>query len=85
MRAVLAVQAGVAEAIVAGAFVGIVEDFEGFGRFLEAFDGVLVARVAVRVILHGQLAIRRGDLAVGGGSFDAEDFVVIALGHECKQ
>ena len=76
--AVLAVQAGVAEAIVARALVGVVENLERLGGFLEPLDGVLVARVAVRMILHGQLAIRRRDLAVRGGSFDAEDFVVIA-------
>ena len=40
----LAVEAGVAVAIVAGAFVGVVEDLERFGRFLEALDGVLIAR-----------------------------------------
>ena len=82
MGAALAVEAGVAEAIVAGALVGIVEHLERFGRLLESFDGFLVARVFVGVILHSQLAIRRGDLAVGGGAFDAQDFVIIALdGH----
>ena len=81
----LAVEAGVAVAIVAAALVGVVEHFERFGRFLEALDGFLVARVFVRVILYGQLAIRRRDLAVRGGSLDAEDFVIVALrGHCCR-
>ena len=60
-----------AEAIVAAALVGVVEDLERFGRFFEAIDGFLVARVVVRVILDRQLAIRRRDLAVRGGSLDA--------------
>ena len=82
VRAELAVEAGMAEAIVAAALVGVVEHLERFGRFLEPLDGFLVARVLVRMILDGQLAIRRRDLAVRGGSLDAEDFVIVALrGH----
>ena len=84
MGAELAVEAGVAVAIVAAALVGVVEDFERFGGFFEALDGFLVARVFVRVILYGQLTIRRRDLAARGGSLDAEDFVIVALcGHVC--
>ncbi len=78
MRAVAAIEAGVAEAVVTRAFVGVVQDLEGFGGFFEAIDGFLITRVAIGVILHGQLAICGRNIAVAGGSFDAEDFVIVA-------
>jgi hypothetical protein len=71
VRAELAIEAGMAVAIVAAALIGVAQNFKGFGRFFESFDGLLVARVLVRVILYGQLTIRRRDLAIGGGSLDA--------------
>ena len=51
------------------------------GRFLEFLLRELVARVAIRVKLHRQLAIRALDLAVGRGPGDLEDLVVVALAH----
>jgi len=71
MGAELAIEAGVAVAIVAAALLGVVEHLESFGRFLEPLDCFLVARVFIGVILYGQLTIRRCDLAIGGGSLDA--------------
>ncbi len=57
-----AAQAGVAELIVALAFVGVGEHLVGFGRFLELLFGLGVAGVAVGVILHRQLAVGAFDL-----------------------
>jgi hypothetical protein len=81
VRTVLAAQTSVAEAIVSGAFVGVIKGLERFGCFFESLDGFFIARVSIRMILYGQLTIRAGDLAVRGGSLNSEDFVVIALGH----
>ena len=58
----VAVHARVAEAVVARALVGVVEHLERFGRFLESLDRLFVARVLVRVVLDGQLAIGVGNL-----------------------
>ncbi len=55
----LAVEAGVAEPVVAGPLVAVVEHFERLGRFLEPLDRLLIARVLIRVIFHRQLAIGR--------------------------
>ena len=51
--------AGVAVAVVAGPLVRVAEHLEGLGRLLEPLDRLLVARILVGVILHGQLAIGR--------------------------
>ena len=77
-----AADAGVAEAIVARALVGVAEDRVGLGRFLELLFGLLVALVAIGMELQRQLAIRALDLLIGGGPGDLEDLVVIALAHD---
>ena len=63
LRGAAACQPGVAVAVVGRPLVRMAEDLEGLGRLLEPGDGLLVARIAVRVILHGELAIGFGDLA----------------------
>ena len=77
-----AADAGMTEAIVAGALVAVAEDRVGFGRFLEFLFGLLVARVAIGMVLQRQLAIRALDLLLGGRAGDLEDLVVIALAHD---
>ena len=74
--------AGVAEAIVAGALVAVAEDGVGLGRFLELLLGLLVALVAIGVELQRQLAVRALDLLVGCRAGDLEDLVVVALAHD---
>ena len=49
-------EGGVAEAVVGGA-LRVLQDVVGLVEFLEPGLGLLVARVAVRVMLHGQLAV----------------------------
>src|SRR5262245_44236585 len=62
MVAPIAVYTGVAETVVTRALVGVAEHFKGFGGFLESLDRLFVARVFVRMVLHGQSAIRGRDL-----------------------
>src|SRR5690606_13174415 len=75
----------VAEAVVAGALLGIAEHGVGLGRFLEALLGFGVARVAVGVVLQRQLAVGALDVLLGRSARNAQDLVVIAhrlgLGH----
>ena len=71
------------ELVVALAFLRIVEDIIRLGRFLELLLGRLVARIAVGMILHRQLAISRLDLIRGRRLRDAKDLVVISLLCHC--
>jgi hypothetical protein len=75
---------GVAEAVVGGAFVAVGEDGVGFGGFLEALFSGRVARIAVGVVLHGELAVGALDFLLAGASFYAENFVVIAFCVGCQ-
>ena len=68
--------------VVEGAFLGVAQDVESFGSFLEAFDGRLVAGIAVGMIGRGRLAL--GALDVFGRSLpgDAQNFVILPFrGH----
>jgi hypothetical protein len=73
------VDAGVAEPIVTAALFFIAENFVSLGRFLELPDGFGVAGVFIGMILNGELAIRRRNLAIRGGLRDLQHFVVAAL------
>src|SRR5262249_8044978 len=71
----------VAEAIIGGALVAVLEHLVGLVDLLEAVLAVLVTRVAVRVKLHGKLAKGALDVGVAGRALDSENLVVIALGQ----
>jgi hypothetical protein len=71
----------VTEAIVEAALLLVGQNGVGLGRFLEAFLGVAVVRVAIRMMLQRQLAIGALDLLIGGRALDPEDVVVVAFAH----
>src|SRR5690606_23800232 len=73
--------AGMAEAVVGSALVGLREDLVSLFDFLELRFGVGVARVAVRVIFHGQAPVRLFEIGLSCVSADTQDFVVIAFRH----
>ena len=75
----LPVHAGVSELVVALALLGVVEDVVRLGGLLELLLSGLVARVAVRVVLHGELAVCGLDFVRRGRLGDAEHLVVVAL------
>src|SRR5688572_2434126 len=70
----------VAEAVVARAALGILEHLVGLGRLLELRLGRGVARVAIRMVLQGELPIGRLDGVLVGPALDAQHLVVVALG-----
>ena len=70
-----------AAAVVLLALVGVAEDVVGRRDLLEALLGLLVARVAVRVVLARELAVGLLDLVRRRLLVDAEDLVEVALGH----
>ena len=76
------IDAGMTEAVVSRALFLVRERFVGFLRLLEACLGVLPVLVAVRVVLHRELAIRLLDLVVRGAPRHTENIVEVALvGH----
>jgi hypothetical protein len=76
-----AADAGMAEAIVETAFLAIGENRVGLGRLLELFLGLFVPRVAIRMVLQRELAVRALDLLIGRIPLDAQDFVIVTLAH----
>ena len=74
-------EGGMAEAVIGGALLGVLEDLVGLVDFLEVVLAVLVAGIAIGMPLHRQLAEGGLELAVARGALDLENFVVAALGH----
>ena len=66
-----------------GPLVGVAEHLVSLSGFLELGGGILVVGIGIGMILHRQLAIRDGNVALGSVSLQAEDFVVVAFGSHC--
>ena len=74
-------QAVVPEGVVGAAALGVGEHLVGLGRLLELLLGVWVVGVDVGMKLAGEAPERLLDLGLVGSPVDAEDLVVVALGH----
>src|SRR5581483_9147205 len=61
-----AVHSGMAELVIAGSLVRIHQDAVRLSAFLELFFRLSIPRIAVRMVLHGQLAIGTLDLLLRG-------------------
>ncbi len=73
-----------AEAVVEAALLGVGEDRVGLGALLEFLfrPACGIPLVAVRVVLHRQLAISLLDFFVRGVLRNAQDFVIVSFtGH----
>jgi hypothetical protein len=70
-----------AEPVIGGALVAVLQDVIGLVEFLEAVLAIFIARIAIRVVLHRELAECRLELALVGGPRNAEHFVIAALRH----
>src|SRR4029450_11361707 len=75
------IDARVTELIVGRALFRIRENLVRGLRFLEVFFGGLVVRIAVRVMLHRELAISLLEVLFGSVAIDAEHRVEIAFSH----
>ena len=80
LRSAAARPADRAELIVLGPLLFVGEDFVRGGDVLEFLLGRFVSRIAVRVPLPRELAVRLLDLVFRGGPRYAEEFVQV-LGH----
>ena len=72
---------GMAEAVIGGALLIVLQDVIGFVDFLEFDFGGVIARIAVGMQLHRELAIGRLELGDRRALLAAENFVVAALAH----
>src|SRR6185503_18959485 len=78
-------EGGVAETVVGSALVAVLEDVIGLVDFLELMLAVLVARIAIRMMLHRELAEGCLEVDLGAGPLNAQDFVVVAFGHPASR
>jgi hypothetical protein len=69
------------ESVICGTFLGVRQDSVRLGAFFELLFRVRVARILVRVMLHGQRAVSPFDLDLGGRAADAQYFVIISFRH----
>ncbi len=76
---VLPLHPGMAITIVSGTLIGIAQHFVGFGAFFEFVGDFFIAVVGIGMILHGELAIRRGDFLARGIALHVENFVIAAF------
>jgi hypothetical protein len=75
------VDAGMAVLVVDGALLGLAENLVSLLGFLEFLFGVLVTRIAVRMVFHRQTTICLLDVGLGRGARQIEHLVVIAFRH----
>src|SRR5262249_1830549 len=81
LRTGRALHAGVAEAIVHGAFLQIAQNAVGFAGLFELFFGGRVVGIAIGVIAFRQVAIGGLDFLVAAITADAQHLVVVSFGH----
>ena len=71
---------GVAEAVIGGALLRVLEAFIRLADRLEFGFVVLAPVILVRVIFHRELAVRRLQSRVVDGAFDLQQLVIIGFG-----
>jgi len=69
----------VAITIVERTFLTIGQNGICFAALLEFFFRVRIVRIAVGMVLQGQLAVGALDLLLAGATLDAQDFVIISF------
>lgn len=80
--AAAAIQPLMAKLIVERALFGVGEDVISLGRLLKLLLGLRIVRVAIGMVLEGELTKRFLQLAIVGPAADAEDLIIITLGHK---
>ena len=75
-------EGGVAETVIGGALLGILQGLVGLVDLLEFLLGVRIAGILVGVILHGELAEGTFQFLLVRTALDPERVVKISLGHD---
>ena len=73
-------EGSVAEAVISGALLRVLEHIVGGADGLEARFRLGIARIAIRVPLHGKLAIGRFDRRVIRAAINTQQFVKVGFG-----
>ena len=81
LRAATVFEGGVAVTVIGRALLVVLEDFVGLAHVLELGFRGGVAGVAVRVVLHGELAVRLFQVVRGCVAGGTKGAVVVGLGH----
>ena len=72
-------EGGMAETVIGGALVAVLEHVVGLVELFELVFALVIARIAVRVMLHGELAERGLEVGVAGLARNTQDFVISRL------
>jgi hypothetical protein len=75
------IDTGVTVLVVGRTLLRVGEDLVGFLDFLEVLLGLGIVRIAVRMVLHRQLAVGLLDFFIGCVAIDAENVVKVAFSH----
>jgi hypothetical protein len=70
-----------AELIVSGAFIGVLQDIIGFVGFLEFRFRRRIVGIAVGMVFHGKLAIRAFQRRLVRIAVDTQGLIIIWFGH----
>jgi hypothetical protein len=76
--------AGMTITIILGPLLSVAEYGVSLGRFLELFFRFRIARIAIRVVLHCQLAVGALDFLVGSALAYTENFVIVTPGTQSQ-
>src|SRR5262245_22321441 len=74
-------EGSMAETVIGGAFITILEHIVGLVNLLESILAILVAWITIRMMLHGEFAKGRLELDLRAVAAHTQDFIIISLGH----
>ena len=81
LTAAVVFKGGMAEAVIGGALLIVLQDVIGFVQFLEIVRRFRVVGIAVRMVLHGQFAVSLFQLIRRRAAFDPQNLIIIFFAH----
>jgi hypothetical protein len=74
-------EGGMTVCIIGTAFIAVAEHFIGLFGLFECLLGIAIARIAIRMVFHGQAPVGFFQIVIGRVFGDSEDLVKITLAH----